>query len=42
MKVSWELQKIFALPEGECAISCTAVRVPTLRAHSEAIVVETR
>jgi aspartate-semialdehyde dehydrogenase len=40
MKVAWELQKIFGLPD-EVKISCTSVRVPTLRAHSEAIVIET-
>lgn len=38
MKVAWETQKIFG--EAEMAISCTAVRIPTLRAHSESIVVE--
>merc|ERR1712039_597504 len=40
MKVTWELQKIFGLPD-DVKVSCTAVRVPTLRAHSETIVVET-
>merc|ERR1719230_2059416 len=40
MKVSWELQKIFGLPD-DVKVSCTAVRVPTLRAHSEAITIET-
>jgi len=40
MKVTWELQKIFGLPD-DVKISCTAVRVPTLRAHSEAITIET-
>jgi aspartate-semialdehyde dehydrogenase len=40
MKVTWELQKIFGLPD-DVKISCTAVRVPTLRAHSESIVIET-
>ena len=40
MKVSWELRKICGLSES-VRISCTAVRVPTLRAHSEAIVIET-
>merc|ERR1719476_193139 len=34
MKVTWELQKIFGLPDS-VKVSCTAVRVPTLRAHSE-------
>merc|ERR1719215_2331582 len=40
MKVTWELKKIFGLPE-DVKVSCTAVRVPTLRAHSETIVIET-
>jgi aspartate-semialdehyde dehydrogenase len=40
MKVTWELEKIFSLDE-DVKISCTAVRVPTLRAHSESIVIET-
>jgi len=40
MKVTWELQKIFGLPES-VKVSCTAVRVPTLRAHSESITIET-
>lgn len=40
MKVTWELQKIFGLPE-DVKVACTAVRVPTLRAHSEAITIET-
>lgn len=39
MKVTWELKKIFGLPD--LLTSCTAVRVPTLRAHSEAITIET-
>lgn len=39
MKVTWEMQKIFNVPD--MAVSCTAVRVPTIRAHSEAITVET-
>ncbi|MCK5834335.1 MAG: aspartate-semialdehyde dehydrogenase [Lentisphaeria bacterium] len=39
MKVTWETQKIFNAPE--LLLSCTAVRIPTLRAHSESIVVET-
>ncbi len=39
MKVVWETRKIFDEPD--LAISCTAVRIPTLRAHSESIVVET-
>eukprot|EP00930_Biecheleria_cincta_P085835 TRINITY_DN751_c0_g1_i3.p1 TRINITY_DN751_c0_g1~~TRINITY_DN751_c0_g1_i3.p1 ORF type:complete len:467 (-),score=114.51 TRINITY_DN751_c0_g1_i3:218-1477(-) len=40
MKVSWELKKIFGLSD-DVKVSCTAVRVPTLRAHSESIVIET-
>lgn len=39
MKVAWETRKIFGEPD--LPVSCTAVRIPTLRAHSEAIVVET-
>ena len=39
MKVAWETRKIFGAPN--LAVSCTCVRIPTLRAHSEAIVVET-
>jgi len=40
MKVSWELKKIFGLSD-DVGVSCTACRVPTLRAHSEAITIET-
>jgi aspartate-semialdehyde dehydrogenase len=40
MKVVWETRKIFGLGE-EIVISCTAVRIPILRAHSEAITIET-
>jgi len=40
MKVTWELQKIFGLSD-DVKVSCTAVRVPTLRAHSESITIET-
>ena len=39
MKVLNEARKIFDAPA--LAISCTAVRFPTLRAHSEAITIET-
>lgn len=39
MKVAWETRKIFG--DEEIACSCTAVRIPTLRAHSESIVIET-
>jgi aspartate-semialdehyde dehydrogenase len=38
MKVSWEIVKIFGK---DIPVSCTAVRIPTLRAHSESIVIET-
>jgi aspartate-semialdehyde dehydrogenase len=40
MKVVWETQKI--LGDDTLEISCTAVRIPTLRAHSESIILETR
>ncbi|MBP2227474.1 aspartate-semialdehyde dehydrogenase [Azospirillum agricola] len=39
MKVTWETRKILDLPD--LALSCTAVRIPTYRAHSEAITIET-
>ncbi len=39
MKVTWETHKIFN--DNSFPISCTAVRIPTLRAHSETIVIET-
>jgi aspartate-semialdehyde dehydrogenase len=39
MKVVWETQKIFN--DYNIRISCTAVRIPTLRAHSESITIET-
>ena len=39
MKVVWETQKIFNDKSISC--SCTAVRVPTMRAHAEAITIET-
>ncbi len=39
MKVAWETRKIFG--DDSLMISCTAVRIPTLRAHSESIVIET-
>jgi aspartate-semialdehyde dehydrogenase len=38
MKVVWETRKIMGLPN--LRVSCTAVRVPILRAHSEAITLE--
>merc|ERR1719163_2289348 len=40
MKVTWETRKICDLPD-DFPVSCTAVRIPTYRAHSESIVVET-
>jgi len=40
MKVTWELKKIFDLPD-DVTVACTAVRVPTMRAHSESITIET-
>lgn len=39
MKVTWETRKIFGEPE--MAISCTAVRIPTFRAHAESVTIET-
>lgn len=39
MKVVWETRKIFN--NKDISISCTCVRIPTMRAHSESIVVET-
>lgn len=38
MKVVWETQKI--LGDDSIRVSCTAVRIPTLRTHSEAITLE--
>ncbi|OQR86200.1 aspartate-semialdehyde dehydrogenase [Achlya hypogyna] len=40
MKVTWETNKIFG--ETSMKISCTAVRIPILRAHSEAITIKTK
>lgn len=40
MKVTWESRKICGLSE-DFPVSCTAVRIPTIRAHSESIIVET-
>ena len=40
MKVVWETRKIFG--DENIPISCTCVRIPTMRAHSESIVVETK
>lgn len=39
MKVTWEARKIMNIPD--LKLSCTAVRIPTLRAHSESITIET-
>ena len=39
MKVVWEMHKIFS--DDKPLISCTCVRIPTMRTHSESIVVET-
>ncbi|MFH1654526.1 MAG: aspartate-semialdehyde dehydrogenase [Pseudomonadota bacterium] len=39
MKVVWELRKIF--DDDSMGISCTCVRVPVLRSHSESITIET-
>lgn len=41
MKVTWETRKIFGLTEADIKVSCTAVRIPIMRAHSEAITIET-
>lgn len=38
MKVLWESQKIMG--DSQIKVSCTAVRVPTLRVHCEAVTVE--
>ncbi|HEX2863575.1 MAG TPA: aspartate-semialdehyde dehydrogenase [Deinococcales bacterium] len=38
MKVVWETRKIMGTPD--LPVSCTAVRVPTLRAHAESITLE--
>ncbi|WP_161882738.1 aspartate-semialdehyde dehydrogenase [Deinococcus alpinitundrae] len=38
MKVAWETRKIFGEPD--LIVSCTAVRIPTMRTHSEAITLE--
>ncbi|KAL3919201.1 MAG: hypothetical protein SGILL_003871, partial [Bacillariaceae sp.] len=40
MKVTWESRKICDLSD-DIPISCSAVRIPTIRAHSEVIVLET-
>ena len=38
MKVVWEMRKLLGAPD--LAVSCTSVRIPTRRAHAEAITVE--
>ena len=40
MKVTWESRKICGLAD-DFPLSCTAVRIPTIRAHSESMVIET-
>jgi len=40
MKVVWETRKILGI--ADLAVSCTAVRVPTFRAHAESITLETK
>jgi aspartate-semialdehyde dehydrogenase len=40
MKVTWETRKICGLAD-DTPISCSAVRIPTIRAHSEVIIIET-
>ncbi len=40
MKVVWETRKIFG--DENIPISCTCVRIPIMRAHSESVVVETK
>jgi aspartate-semialdehyde dehydrogenase len=37
--VAWESRKIMSAPD--LKVSCTSVRIPTLRAHSESITIET-
>ena len=39
MKVVWETRKIF--DQSDMPISCTAVRIPTFRAHAESVTIET-
>lgn len=39
MKMTWETRKIFNLPD--LKISCTSVRIPTIRAHAESVTIET-
>lgn len=39
MKVVWETRKIMGLPN--LPVSCTAVRIPTMRVHAESVTIET-
>ena len=41
MKVTWETRKICDLAD-DFPVSCSAVRIPTIRAHSEVIILETK
>lgn len=40
MKVTWETRKIFG--DKDLKLSCTAVRIPTFRAHAESVTVQTK
>jgi aspartate-semialdehyde dehydrogenase len=40
MKIAWESKKIMNAPEMK--VSCTCVRIPTMRAHAESITIETQ
>lgn len=40
MKVAWETRKIFG--DSDLKLSCTAVRIPTFRAHAESVTVQTK
>ncbi|MDH3324974.1 MAG: aspartate-semialdehyde dehydrogenase [Candidatus Peregrinibacteria bacterium] len=39
MKVTWETRKIFG--NEDLKVSCTAVRIPTFRAHAESVTIQT-
>lgn len=39
MKVAWESRKIMGLPD--LLVSCTAIRIPTMRVHGESVTIET-
>ncbi|MCK5461177.1 aspartate-semialdehyde dehydrogenase [Candidatus Gracilibacteria bacterium] len=39
MKMVWEMRKIFDV--SDLKISCTSVRIPTIRAHAESVTIET-